>query len=65
MGRGRLGRGDVPVLGEKADLVLGGDVQDVHAFAGFARECDQALGAFERRNLIAPNRVRTRIAFDA
>ena len=61
----RLGRGDILVAGEKRDLLLGRDVQHMHALAGLAREPDQALRAHQRGGRVAPDRMRARIALDA
>ena len=47
------------------DLFLGGDVQHVNAFSGFVRELDQPLRRQQRRGLVAPHRMRARIALDA
>ena len=63
--RGRLDRGDVLVVLEKLHFLRGRDVQHVHALAGLAREPNQPLRAAERGNLVAPDRMRARIAGDA
>ena len=47
------------------DLLLGRDVQDVDAFSRLAREIDQPLGRHQRRGLVAPHRMRARVALDA
>ncbi len=47
------------------DLLLGRDVQHVDAFSGLARQIDQPLGRHQRRGLVAPHRMRARVAFDA
>ena len=53
------------MVAQKLDLLLGGDVQHVNALAGLMRELDQPLGRHQRRGLVAPHRMRTRIALDA
>ena len=53
------------MAGEELGLVLGGDVQHVHAFAGLAGKRDQPLRAHQRRLGVAPDRMRARIALDA
>ena len=40
-------------------------MQHVDALAGLAREIDQPLGRHQRRGLVAPHRMRARIALDA
>jgi hypothetical protein len=40
-------------------------VQDVDALSRFAREIDQPLGRHQRGPLVAPYRMRARIALDA
>ena len=65
MMRRRLDRGDVLVVLEEVHLLRGRDVQHVHALAGLAREPHQALRALQRRDLVAPDRMRARIALDA
>ena len=50
---------------EERHLLRGRDVQHVHALAGLTRQPDETLGALQRRDLVAPDRVRARIAFDA
>ena len=40
-------------------------MQHVNAFSGFMGELDQALRRHQRRGLVAPHRVRARIALDA
>ena len=47
------------------DLLLGRDVQHVDAFSGLAREIDQPLRRHQRRGLVAPDRMRARVALDA
>ena len=47
------------------DLLLGRDVQDVDAFSRLARKIDQPLRRHQRRGLVAPHRMRARIALDA
>ena len=61
----RLGGGDVLVLGQKRDLLLGGDMQHMDALAGLARQPHQALRAHQRGGGVAPHRMRSRIALDA
>ena len=63
-GRGFCRR-NVLMAGEEVGLFLGSDVQHVHAFAGLARQRDQALRAYQRRGRIAPDWMRARIAFHA
>ena len=63
--RRRLDRGDILVVLEEVHLLRGRDVQHVHALAGLAREPHQPLRALQRRDLVAPDRVRARIALDA
>ena len=63
--RRHLDRGDVLVVREKLHLLRGRDVQHMHALAGLARQPDQPLRAAERGNLVAPDRMRARIAVDA
>ena len=48
MVRRDLDRRDVFVAFEKRHLLLGGDVQNMHALAGLARNPDQPLGRGER-----------------
>ena len=40
-------------------------MQHVNALSGFMGELDQALGRHQRRGLVAPHRMRARIALDA
>jgi hypothetical protein len=63
--RRRLDRGHILVVLEKLHLLRGRNVQHVHAPPGLAREPHQALGTGERGDIIAPERVRTRVALDA
>src|SRR5580693_8340386 len=65
MMRGRLAGGDVLVIAQKRDLLFGRDVQHVDALSGLTCELDQALRRHQRRYLVAPNRMRPGIAFDA
>ena len=53
------------MVAQKLDLLLGRDMQHVDALAGLARELDQALRRHQRRGLVAPHRMRARIALDA
>ena len=53
------------MIAQELDLLLGRDMQHVNALAGFMGELDQALGRHQRRGLVAPHRMRTRIALDA
>ncbi len=53
------------MVAQKFDLFLGRDVQHVDALAGLVRELDQALRRHQRRGLVAPHRMRARIALDA
>ncbi len=53
------------MVAQKLDLLFGRDMQDVDALAGFAGELDQALRRHQRRGLVAPHRMRARIALDA
>jgi hypothetical protein len=63
--RRRLAGGDVLVVAQKLDLLLGGDMQHVNPLARLMGELDQPLGRHQRRDLIAPHRMRTWIALDA
>ncbi len=65
MMRRRLAGRDVLVVAQILDLLLGRDVQDVDALSRLAREIDQPLGRHQRRGLVAPHRMRARIALDA
>ena len=47
------------------DFLLGRDVQHVDTLAGLARKVDQPLGRHQRRGLVAPYRMRARVALDA
>ena len=58
--RRRFAGGDVLVVAQKLDLLLGGDVQHVNAFSGLMREFDEALRRHQRHGLVAPHRMRTR-----
>ena len=49
MGRRRLRRGDILVVGEKHRLFLGRDVQHMHALAGFVREPRSAAACTSAR----------------
>ncbi len=60
----RFAGGNVLVLAEEGDLVLGGDVQYVDALAGLAGEANQSLRAHQRRSGVAPHRMRAGIALD-
>ena len=53
------------VIAQELDLLLGRDMQHMNAFSGFMREFDEALGRRQRRGLVAPNRMRARIAIYA
>ncbi len=53
------------MIAQELDLLLGRDMQHVNPLAGFMSEFDEALGRHQRRGLVAPHRMRTRIAFDA
>ena len=63
--RRRLAGGDILVVAQKLDLLLGRDMQHVNALAGLTRELDQPLRRHQRRGLVAPHRMRARIALDA
>ena len=65
MMRRRLTGRDVLVVAQIHNLLLGRDVQDVDAFSGLARQIDQPLCRDQRRGLVAPHRMRTRVALDA
>src|SRR5262245_1994795 len=62
MMRRSLSRGDILVVTEELHLLRGRDVQNMDALAGLARESNKALRAGERRNIVAPDRMRARIA---
>ena len=49
--------GDILVISQKLDLLLGRNMQNVNPFPGFMGELDKALGRDQRRRLIAPHRV--------
>ena len=53
------------MVAQELDLLLGRDMQHVNALSGFMGEIDQTLGRHQRGGLVAPHRMRTRIAFDA
>ena len=53
------------MVAQKLDLLLGRDVQHVNALSGLVRELDQPLRRHQRRGLVAPDRMRARIALDA
>src|SRR5262245_8278021 len=57
-----LNRSDVLVVTEKLHLLRGRDVQNMDALTGLVRESDKALRAGQRRHIIAPDRMRARIA---
>src|SRR5713226_8724885 len=63
--RRRFAGGDILVHAQKLDFLLGRDMQHVNAFSGFMGELDQTLRRHQRRGLVAPHGVRTRIALDA
>src|SRR4030081_814870 len=65
MMRRRFAGGDILVIAQEFDLLLGRDMQHVNALARFMGEFDEALGRHQRRGLVAPYRMRTRITFDA
>ena len=53
------------MVAQELDLLFGGDMQHVDALAGLVRELYQPLGRQQRRGLVAPDRMRARIALDA
>ncbi len=53
------------MVAQVLDFLLGGDVQHVNAFSSLARQVDQPLRRHQRRGLVAPHRVRARVALDA
>src|ERR1700730_15702896 len=61
----RFARRYILVIPQKLDLLPGRDVQHVNAFAALARELDEPLGGHQRRGLVAPDRMRARITFEA
>ena len=63
--RRRFAGGDILVVAQKLDFLLGRDMQHVNAFSGFMSELDQTLRRHQRGGLVPPHRVRTRIAPDA
>ena len=63
--RRRLAGRDVLVVAQILDLLLGRDMQHVDALSGLARQIDQPLRRHQRRGLVAPHRMRARIALDA
>ena len=65
MMRRHLAGSDILVVAQELDLLLGRDVQHVDALAGLARELDQPLRRHQRRGLVAPHRMRARVALDA
>ena len=64
MMRRRLAGGDVLVLFEEVDLLGGRDMQHMDARPLPLRDAHQPLGAGECRDLVPPDRVRGRVAFD-
>jgi hypothetical protein len=65
MVRGHFDRSDILVVLEKLHLLAGRDMQHMHAPAGLARQPHQPLRRRECGELVAPDRMRARIAFDA
>jgi hypothetical protein len=63
--RRRFAGGDILVIAQKLDFLPGRNMQHVNAFSGFMGELDQTLGGHQRSGLVAPHRVRARIAYDA
>ena len=63
--RRHLDGGDVLVGAEEVHLLGGRDVQHVDARAGLAGDAHQPLGGAQRRGLVAPDRMRGRIALGA
>ncbi len=53
------------MVAQEFDLLLGRNMQHVNSFPGFMGELDQTLRRHQRRGLVAPHRMRTRIALDA
>ncbi len=53
------------MVAQELDLLLGRDMQHMNALAGFMGELDQPLRRHQRRGLVAPHRMRARIALDA
>src|SRR5206468_11825426 len=62
MVRSSLNRGHVLVVTEELHLLRGRDVQNMDTLAGLAREANEALRAGQRRYIVAPDRMRARIA---
>lgn len=65
MMRRRLAGGDILVVAQVFDFLLGRDVQHMDAPAGLARQRHKALRRDQGRVLVAPHRMRARIALDA
>ena len=63
--RRQLDRDVVLVVADEVDLLGGRDVEEMDARAGLVGDARQPLGRAERRDLVAPDRMRRRIAFDA
>ena len=57
--------GDVFVLGEKTDLLFGGDMQHMHTRPCFMRQTHQALGAMQGHLFAAPDGMGGGIIVDA
>ena len=62
MVRSGLAAGDILVAGEKGDLLCRRDVEHMNAGAKPPGDADQPLGGGQRRRLVAPDRVRRRVA---
>src|SRR5215510_3368848 len=62
MMRSSLNRGYVLVVTEELHFLRGRDVENVDTLAGLACEADEALRAGQRRHIVAPDRMRARIA---
>ena len=61
----RFARRHVLVIPQKLDLLPGRDVQHMNALSALAGELDQPLRRHQRGGLVAPERMRAWITFDA
>ena len=64
MGR-RLAAGDILRARQKVHLLAGRDVQNMHLRPRLARQPNEALGRAQGGDLVAPDRMRRRVAGDA
>src|SRR5262245_61478097 len=62
MVRSSLDRSDILVVTQELHLLCGRNVQNMDALAGLAREANETLRAGQRSHVVAPDRMRARIA---